>query len=559
MDGRTGRDSELVAQAREGDLQAFDRLVARHRARVFGIARQIVSDPDTAQDLAQDALLRAYRSLGSLRNGDRIGQWLNTTVRRLGQEWLRGGRRRPEPVDGAVLLGVPGGFWSAPSEPPADVVARVHTALAVLSQRARRVMILHYLEGRSCDEIAAQLGLHPGSVKRILHYSRRKARKECDAMAEAEQGRRGPRGLRHWIDGSAGPDRIFDHLRPRLAQSVCLAVNKHAKSAQQIADDVAAHPEYVEEVAADLLNMEALVLPSRGKYLANFIAFDAEDWRRLMRMIPEPAAQVAARFASAQDRLRAAYELTPLAASGWGWDQVVWVIFAVLLANAAVGRWQQKVEPCPIPHRPGGGRYWLGGHEEQPDLPSIWLNGLNSNHGAEGLRVGNFWTWQIERERVYTSSTSDRVSLLVKLAEGPRTESELAASESERSALADLVRMQYASRCDHQYHLGVPLFTPAESEVLTPEMDAIVDPVMREIIQPALQGVNAQLDEMGYGHRREQYEEWHVWLSRYITGESLRYLLEQGVLPRPGDPAPPNFATLAWRPGIGVMSFGERY
>ena len=248
MGPRPNTDAVLVASARQGDLQAFERLVTRHRSRAYEIARQITHDAEAAQDATQDALLQAFRSLEGLRDGERFGPWLNTIVRRQAQRWARDGRYREEPLDHALLLGSPVGMWVASAEGLSETVDLIRGAVAALTQRERRIMVLHYLEGYSCEEIASELGIATGSVKRLLHTSRRKVRKEVEAMAEAEQTHKGPRRLRVWINGSVPPEghgNVFGHLRPGLAQAVCLAVNKVAKTVRQIAEQVEAHVSYM--------------------------------------------------------------------------------------------------------------------------------------------------------------------------------------------------------------------------------------------------------------------------------------------------------------------------
>lgn len=561
MGPRPNTDAVLVARAREGDLQAFERLVTRHRSRAYEIARQITHDAEVAQDATQDALLQAFRSLEGLRDGERFGPWLNTIVRRQAQRWARDGRYREEPLDHALLLGSPVGMWTARAEEPREMLDLIRSSVAVLNRRERRVMVLHYLEGYSCNEIASKLGLATGSVKRLLHDSRLKVRKEAKEMAEAEHGHRGPRRLRVWINGSVPPEghgNVFERLRPGLSQAVCLAVNKEAKTARQIAEQVGAHVSYVSETLDDLTDMTVLTAPGKGSYLGNFIAFDAEDWRRVMRFIPEPAAEAAHRFASVEGRLKAAFERTPLAASGWHWADVIWVVYSVLVANAGVSR-AGITGVRPAPARPRGGSYWLGGHEIVPDLPSVWTTGLNSDLPLETMHLANFWTYQIERDWAAVVSTArDRAKIVELLAKAPVTETEALAhfgdeGERGRVALADLVKTGLARRENGRYRIGIPVFTEGDSDVLTPEVDALMKPVVADVIIPALRHVDSLLDEMGYGPWRGQYPEWHRWLAGNITGHALSYLVEQAVLPRPPSPAPPSFATLAWRKGISLV------
>ena len=563
MDGGAGSDASLVARAREGDLSAFDRLIARHRQRVFGIARQMAGSPEAAQDIAQEAFLQAFRSLDGLRAHDRFGAWLNTILRRQAQRWLRAGDNQSEPADIETLQGIPGFLWQPAPQPPREVMERVQAALGVLSQRERSVMILHYLEGRSCEEIAQRLRISAGSVKRILHYSRRKARKEAEAMAASQEGPGGPRRLIHWIDGCAGQSRlnVFALLRPRLAQRVCLAVNKTAKTAQQISQEAQAHLRYVEETTSDLLEIEVLVSPKKGTYLANFIAFDGADWRRLMGLVRQPAAKVATELAESQDKLRAAFERTPLAASGWAWGDILWSFYGVLVALTGTLRNQPTSYRLPPPERPDGARYWLGGHEEVPGLPPVWSTGLNfcPEDPRSPLHWGYFWTWGLERE--HRGLGGDALTCAAVFADGPLGEQEALARlegdhEHWRGILADLLKPGFLRRTNGQFRLGIPVFTQGDSDVLTPEIDAVMQPIMNDVVVPALTDVDRLLDEMGYGHRREQYPQWHRWLSSNIMGEALRFLMEQGMLPRPGEPAPPTFAFVTWKGDLPLMSWG---
>jgi RNA polymerase sigma-70 factor (ECF subfamily) len=564
MRGPSGQDAELVARAREGDLDAFERLVARHHTRVVAIARQIARDREAAQDIAQEALVRAFRALASLRDGERFGPWLNTITRRVGAQWLRDGDHRPQPMDGELVQGMPV-LWGAPPAPPTELVERVRAALAVLSQRERRAMILHYLEGRSCEEIAARLGVSNGSVRLILHYSRRKVRKEVHAMAEAEQEKNGPRELSTWVDGYPGPGRgnVFYHLNSSLPQTICLAVNKRPKTVAQLAEEAEAHPRYVQEAVDDLLEMEVLASPRKGQYLANFIAFDAEDWRRLMKLVPEPAGEVAKRLAAAEPRLRKAFQRAPLAKLGWTWKDLIWPMYATLICNMGASRVGPEAYRLPKPERPGGGRYWLGAIEFVEHVPGTWRAlPFHSNQSPGGLGNGYLPLRVFNRRNPpYIDPVSDQAAVVEALAGGPLSESELLAklagdAEKWRGALAELVDIGYVARSDDRYRLAIPVFMQGDSDVLAPEIEAVMQPIIEEVVVPALSGLPAQLDDMGYRHRRDQYGQWHRWITGSIMAQAVHFLFEQGVLPPPPDPTPPSFAFIAWKGDLPLTSWG---
>ena len=560
MQRRGARDADLVARAKEGDLDAFERLVVRHRTRLLDVARHTVGDRETAHDIVQEALLRAFRSLRSLREPDRFGPWLNTIVRRLCQQWFRGGRHR-ELTNWAPLPGTPTVIWGGSPEPQTEVVERVRAALSVLSQRERRVLILHYIQGLSCEEIARSLGIVNASVRRILHYSRRKVRKEVEMAQQAETPKRGPRQLTVWINGdmsgTQGKRNLFDYVEWTLAQSICLTVNKVAKTIPQIAEQVEAHEWYVEQTVGRLVEMGLLDSPKPNHHLATFIAFDAEDWRRLDALTNEPAGAATQRLAAAEPALRNAFEKTPLAGSGWQWEEMKWPVYALLICNRGLRHLPPAHRPA-WPERPDGGRYYVGGVEHAPGVRKTPGNGLTANV-IPGLGYGWYTHPDIHRERWSYFSHTDRGAVVEVLAEGPQNERELLARlEGEpdrwRGALAELVEQRLVTRDDGAYRLAFPVFRSADSDVLTPAVDALAKPIMDEIAVPVFADLGARLDQMGYGHLRGEYPQWHAWLAGSVMGQAVHFLLEQGVLPQPPDPAPPNFCMTAWEENLPLMS-----
>ena len=153
-------DETLVRRAQSGDLAAFGDLVRRHEAVVVRVAARIVGPAD-AEDIAQDAFIRAFHGLGGFRGETAFRAWLlrithNTALNHVG-------KRRPEPVDEprdeSVLLGAGGN-----ERLPADALEererrdRLEAKLLLLSPAHRAVLVLRDLEGLSYDEIATVTG-----------------------------------------------------------------------------------------------------------------------------------------------------------------------------------------------------------------------------------------------------------------------------------------------------------------------------------------------------------------------------------------------------------------
>lgn len=177
----TERLRVLIAAAQRGDIAAFARLVDAHRARLQLVATRMLGDADEAEDLVQEALLRGYLGLTQLRDADRFGAWLVGITLNLARMTLR---RRVAYERALVRVA------SAPSqlEEERDELTLVREAVELLPARERDAVVLHYVDGLACGEIAAVLGSSPGAVRVRLHRARARLREElAPTMQRKEQ------------------------------------------------------------------------------------------------------------------------------------------------------------------------------------------------------------------------------------------------------------------------------------------------------------------------------------------------------------------------------------
>ena len=158
-------DAELVAGARQGDLDAFAQLVERYRARALRLAYGIAGDD--AEDAVQDAFVKAFRSLSTFRADAALKPWLFTIVANEARN-----RRRTTSRRARLELRVRG----APSETEGSDEAvirreeRQHLldAVATLPEHAREVVALRYFAGLSEQETAEVLAVPRGTAKSRL-------------------------------------------------------------------------------------------------------------------------------------------------------------------------------------------------------------------------------------------------------------------------------------------------------------------------------------------------------------------------------------------------------
>ncbi len=133
------------------------------------------SNPNEAEDIAQDALLRAWRRRSTLRDDSRRKEWLGTIVRN--EAFRHHSRVRPDPVDEIE------NWEGEEDERIVSTVERadLHAALKRLSERDRKLIELRYEEDLTQEAIARRLGIPDGTVKVRLHRVRHRLREEMGA------------------------------------------------------------------------------------------------------------------------------------------------------------------------------------------------------------------------------------------------------------------------------------------------------------------------------------------------------------------------------------------
>src|SRR5262244_4467440 len=130
MEGLTGDDASLVDRLRRGDPRAFEDLVIAYQHRIFGVALRMLGSRAEAEEIAQEAFLRAYRALGHFRGEARLGTWLYGIASRLCLNRLASPDRRVARGD-AALIEVPATTPDAAAEVErAELDAALRTAIA---------------------------------------------------------------------------------------------------------------------------------------------------------------------------------------------------------------------------------------------------------------------------------------------------------------------------------------------------------------------------------------------------------------------------------------------
>jgi len=165
-------ESFLIARARRGDPGAFEEIVRLYQRRVYGVALRIVRAHDVADDVTQEAFLRAWRSLDRFELGRPFGPWVCRIAANLAVNHVRSPRAREE--------GLPEGHAETRASAPgplgalldAEGASVLEAAMGQLPQEQRAVLVLRVVEELSYAEIAETLGISPGTVMSRLFRAR---------------------------------------------------------------------------------------------------------------------------------------------------------------------------------------------------------------------------------------------------------------------------------------------------------------------------------------------------------------------------------------------------
>jgi len=182
-------DREVVRDVRGGNREAYAHLVQKYQGRLFGLVFLMVRQQAGAEEVTQDAIVRAYTRLHQYDDSHPFYPWLATIAVRLAQNWLRR-HVRTERREGVPL--------EATQEPAATATAlaslitdersrRLWRTVAALPSGERTALILYYREEMAVRDIARALGVTTGTIKTLLFRARRHLRERLETPTGSRQ------------------------------------------------------------------------------------------------------------------------------------------------------------------------------------------------------------------------------------------------------------------------------------------------------------------------------------------------------------------------------------
>lgn len=176
-------DTELIQQTLNGESEAFGHLIQRYQDAVYATALHRVKDFATAQDIAQEAFIEAYKGLHALREYDKFPGWLHTITLRQCNRWQR--KQRESMPIGDLPIGI-----AENGSPPDEELERqeirrmVLNIISSLPEKSGEVVTMYYMDGLSYNEIASFLSVPASTVKGRLQMGRKRLKEGLITMVE---------------------------------------------------------------------------------------------------------------------------------------------------------------------------------------------------------------------------------------------------------------------------------------------------------------------------------------------------------------------------------------
>lgn len=179
------KERELVRRAQNGDRAAFAALVREHQHEVYTLARRLVGDPHLASDIAQEALIRAWKALPRFRGDSQLSTWLyRITVNTAWTHKKRAARHRTTPLEDHLDYPAPPGRDDPETAGELlELRGRLRLALDSLPDAQRQVVVLKDVYGWSHAEIAESLGISVTAAKVRLHRARARLARDLEESA----------------------------------------------------------------------------------------------------------------------------------------------------------------------------------------------------------------------------------------------------------------------------------------------------------------------------------------------------------------------------------------
>ena len=277
--------------------QDAEKIITEYLNPIFGFALKRCKNAQDAEDLSQDIIMRAFRALLIKDDIGDVRKFIWTVAHNALSNYYR------DCAKGVIGVSIDE-FSEVIADPDterdyeqeAKVICKLQSEIAYLSKLQRKIVIAYYFENRKQSDIAKELDIPLGTVKWHLFEAKKELKRGIDTMRKTSELKFNPIKFHSYgINGSVGTKNLNDFFRSTLSQNICYCVRNEYKTINEIADDLAVSPVYV-ETEVDFLEKYGFLKEHNNKYIVNFII--SEPTAELLTMKDSMYKEAACAFAN---------------------------------------------------------------------------------------------------------------------------------------------------------------------------------------------------------------------------------------------------------------------
>jgi RNA polymerase sigma factor (sigma-70 family) len=518
----------------EIDKNLIDHVIHNKLEAIFGFSMKRTDNRTDAEDLTQDIIIEVYRSYTKLKyyeGPEALEGWIWAIARHTYCRWLNNKKKNPVVyIEGNI--GINNSMGVVPSiddnfvrEEELNIMRK---EISLLSKNYRDILVLYYLENKTCKEISDISGLSLSTVKWRLHEAKRIIKERIENMKNYTERSYAPLNL--WVNSAGNfempypSDYVYDLLKNLLRQNIILCSYREPISIPEISVELGVPRAYIEEDIDCLVKEELLREVKPGKYQTDFVIITKDIKEKLSPLLEDMGDEIAMEILKILNPQENTIRDIKFIGADKPWEELLWFIVP-FCANHFI----PFSNNFDLPLRPHGNSWILIGYEGvRNDYP--WSDAENTNVYFNGTFSHTiYWTNKLTFRENYLNK--DEANFYRDCINGKINLNRL--SKDTEEIAAQLINRGFLTKCGTEFKLNMISFNEEQYESFTKviekqfkSFDARNVNMMHELILDELKkSVPIQM--------QKNIKSYALLLLSNIVGYILKALIDRNILQMP--------------------------
>ncbi len=520
--------------SQEIDKNLIDDVIHKKLEALFGFSMKRTDNRNDAEDLTQDIIIEVYRSFTKLKyyNGpEALEGWIWAIARHTYCRWLSSKKKNPIVfIEGNIGINkaTSVNFNIDDTFVQKEELNMLRKEISLLSKNYRDIIVLYYLENKTCKEISDISGVSLSTVKWRLHEAKRIIKERMENMKNYTERSYAPGNL--WVNSTGNfnalypPDYVYSLLKSLLRQNIILCCYREPISVPEISVELGVPRAYIEEDIDLLVEEELLGEINPGKYQTNFVIITKDTKEKLNPLLEEAGDKIAMDILKVLNPQENTIRNIEFIGFDKPWEELLWFI---------VPFWANHFNPFSsnsyIPLRPHGNSWILLGYEGvRNDYP--WSGAENTSVSLNGtFSQVIYWTNKLTFRANHLNK--DEAAFYMDCITGNLNMSNLDISNQEIAA--QLINRGFLTKCGTEIKLNMVSFTEEQFGSFTKVIEKQFQSFDTHNVNMIYELILDELKKSVPVQMQKDIKSYTLLLLSDLVGYILKALLERNILQLP--------------------------